>query len=161
MNFKSSTLYSILAVRCPRCHEGKMFPSGTLYSPGKFMQMNPNCSRCGQSFEPEPGYYFGAMFVSYAINTAFLVGVWLALYFLVDEITTGMLVTALLVIVIGLLPLTFRWSRVLWIAIFVRYEGPSDKIPVRKRVGDLWIEFFCYGVDHVCFKSFFKPMLTI
>lgn len=32
--------------------------------------MHEKCSHCAQSFEPEPGYYFGAMFVSY-IWTAF------------------------------------------------------------------------------------------
>jgi hypothetical protein len=34
----------------------------------------------------------------------------------------------LLFVVIGLLPLNFRWSRVLWINIFVRYEGPCKNM---------------------------------
>lgn len=44
-----------------------MFPEGTLFST-KFMKMNEKCFCCGQSFMPEPGYYFGAMFVSYGLN---------------------------------------------------------------------------------------------
>ncbi|GHN02732.1 hypothetical protein WSM22_42210 [Cytophagales bacterium WSM2-2] len=98
-----------------------MFPSGTLYS-GKFMHMNQACSNCGLRFEPEPGYYFGAMFVSYAINTMWLAAVWLTLYFTVDTITTTMIIVSLLLVVVGLMPLTYRWSRVLWISIFVRYK---------------------------------------
>jgi uncharacterized protein (DUF983 family) len=105
-----------------------MFPPGTLYTPAKFMKMNPNCPCCGQSFEPEPGYYFGAMFVSYGINTAFFIAVWIALYILVEEITITMMIVALLVVVLGLLPITFRLSRALWIHIFVRYEGPCRNI---------------------------------
>lgn len=93
--------------------------------------MNKNCASCGQSFEPEPGYYFGAMFVSYAINTAFFVAVWIALKVLVSEITLTMMIVALLIVVLGLLPLTFRWSRVLWISIFVRYQGDSKSIPFK------------------------------
>ena len=27
--------------------------------------MHNNCENCNQSFEPEPGYYYGAMFISY------------------------------------------------------------------------------------------------
>lgn len=127
MSFKNSTLYSIVTVRCPRCHEGKMFPAGTLYRP-TFMKMNTACSCCGQSFQPEPGYYFGAMFVSYALNTALFVMTWLALSIALDEITTATITIALLVIVLGFLPLTFRWSRVLWINIFVRYRGQPKKI---------------------------------
>jgi len=130
MDLRHSTLYSIMTIRCPRCHEGKMFPANTLYSP-KFMKMNAGCACCGQPFEPEPGYYFGAMFVSYAINTAFFVAVWVALSVLVKEITTTMMVVALLAVVFGLLPITFRLSRVLWINIFVHYEGLCTEISRR------------------------------
>jgi phage FluMu protein Com len=128
MKQRNSWFNSILTVKCPRCREGNMFPAGTLYHPKKFMQMNKNCECCGQSFEPEPGYYFGAMFISYAFNTAFFVGVWWALLIAVDEISIPMMLGVLLFVVIGLLPLNFRWSRVLWINIFVRYEGPCKNM---------------------------------
>jgi uncharacterized protein (DUF983 family) len=117
-----SALEGIITMRCPRCREGKMFPSGTLYSTS-FLKMNQSCSYCNQSFTPEPGYYFGAMFVSYGINSAFFIAVWLGMYLLMDEISLTALFIALLVVVIGLLPVTFRLSRVLWIYIFIRYQG--------------------------------------
>jgi hypothetical protein len=102
-----------------------MFPEGTLYST-HFMKMNDRCACCGQSFMPEPGYYFGAMFVSYGINAAFFITVWLGMYIFMDEITMSSMIVALLVIVFGLLPVTFRLSRVLWIYIFVRYQGAQQ-----------------------------------
>lgn len=111
-------------MRCPRCRQGKMFPPDTLMSL-QFMKMNDHCSCCGQSFMPEPGYYFGAMFVSYAINAGFFIGVWLGMYLLMEEISLTAMIVALLVVVLGLLPLTFRLSRVMWIYIFVRYRGPD------------------------------------
>jgi len=123
-----SKLKSIFTFKCPRCHEGNMFPAGTFYSPTKFSNMNKYCSCCGQDFEPEPGYYYGAMYVSFAISTAIFLGVLFVLYFLVEEITFMMVLTAVLVITIGLLPLTFRLSRALWINIFVHYEGPCSQI---------------------------------
>jgi uncharacterized protein (DUF983 family) len=126
-----SALAGILTMRCPKCREGKMFPEGTLYTT-RFMKMNDRCACCGQSFMPEPGYYFGAMFVSYAINAAFFIAVWLGMYLLMDEITIAAMIIALLVIVLGLLPVTFRLSRVLWIYIFIRYQGPAacaDQLP--------------------------------
>jgi uncharacterized protein (DUF983 family) len=122
-------LYSILNFKCPRCHEGDLFPKGTLYNPGKFSEMHPSCSCCGQSFEPEPGYYYGAMFVSYALSTAIFIGVWIALSFFVEEITLPMMVGVILIVVIGLMPINFRLSRALWINIFIRYEGPCASIP--------------------------------
>lgn len=74
---------------------------------------------------PEPGYYFGAMFVSYAINAAFFIAVWLGMYLLMDTISFTAVMVALLVVVLGLLPISFRLSRVLWIYIFIRYQGST------------------------------------
>ena len=126
---KGSKLYSILYQKCPRCHEGDMFPKGTLYSPTKFSEMYPNCACCGQTFEPEPGYYFGAMYVSFAFNVAiFLVSLFL-LSQLVEEITMTMMMGVMIGVVVGFLPIIFRWSRALWINIFIHYEGPCDQIP--------------------------------
>lgn len=118
-----SAIASIATMRCPKCREGKMFPEGTLYT-ARFMKMNEKCSCCEQSFMPEPGYYFGAMFVSYGINAAFFIAVWLGMYLLMDTISVRAMIWALVLVVLGLLPVTFRLSRVLWIYLFVRYQGP-------------------------------------
>jgi len=129
MKTRSATV-SILSMRCPRCREGKMFPEHTLYS-GRFMKMNQSCSCCGQSFMPEPAYYFGAMFISYALNAAYFIAIWVALYAALEEIPLTLLLTAVVATIIGLLPITFRLSRVLWIYIFVSYE---DTTPYRNNI---------------------------
>lgn len=116
----------ILSMRCPRCREGKMFPEHTLYS-RQFMKMHDHCPCCGQSFTPEPAYYFGAMFVSYALNAAYFIALWVALYILMDDIPDYLIIGGTIALVIGLLPVTFRLSRVLWIYIFVRYEGREGR----------------------------------
>ena len=125
---KGSKLYSIFALKCPRCNEGDLFPPGTFYSPSRFSDMYKSCPCCGQTYEPEPGFYYGAMYVSFAISTAIFLGVLFVLYFLVEEITFTMVLISILVIVIGLLPVTFRLSRSMWLNIFVSYEGPCNQI---------------------------------
>ncbi|TRX60880.1 DUF983 domain-containing protein [Fulvivirga sp. M361] len=105
-----------------------MFARGTLYHPKKFMDMNKNCPCCGQTFEPEPGYYFGAMFISYGFSAAYFLGVWMLSYIFFDEVGALEMMVAIILVVVGLLPLTFRWSRVLWISIFVRFEKDSKNI---------------------------------
>ncbi|WP_460879075.1 DUF983 domain-containing protein [Pontibacter rugosus] len=128
MSQKNSILYSIATIKCPRCREGNMFPEGTLYST-KFADMHHSCPCCGQAFEPEPGYYYGAMYVSFAINVAiFLVSLFI-LYQFVEEVTMGMMIGMVAVVVVGFLPIIFRLSRALWINIFIRYEGPCSQIP--------------------------------
>ena len=105
-----------------------MFPPGTLYT-RKFADMYPRCSCCGQDFEPEPGYYYGAMYVSFGFSTGIFLTVLFALSFFVKELTLGMVMITIAVIVIGLLPVMFRLSRAIWINIFFRYEGPCSQIP--------------------------------
>lgn len=83
--------------------------------------MYKNCSVCAQSFSPEPGFYFGAAYVSYGLNIA-----WLApAYFILINILALDFVQALLIMgAIGLIlfPIIFRLSRSFYIHIFVKYE---------------------------------------
>ena len=124
---KGSKIYSIINCKCPKCHEGRMFPANTLYHPAKFNKMNPNCEVCGESFEPEPGFYFGSMFVSYGVNTAFFVAVWLLSSFIITDLTITQIIGILFVVVVGLLPITFRLSRSIWINCFVHYDPKMVK----------------------------------
>jgi hypothetical protein len=92
--------------------------------------MNAECEYCGQTFEPEPGYYFGAMFVSYIINVAIFVAVWFAFAMLVsDEVNIWWLVLASVLIGLILVPVTFRLSRLVWINMFVKYDPEAKKLP--------------------------------
>ena len=86
------------------------------------MKMNPRCPVCDESFDPEPGFYFGAMYVSYAINVAMMVAVWVACEILFPDMNIWWVV--LLTIIGGLLltTVTFRWSRLGWINMFVKYN---------------------------------------
>ena len=97
-----------------------MFPKGNL--PFRFYQMNDRCPGCGQSFEPEPGFYFGAMFVSYGINTALFIAAWMALTLAYPDYSLTLLLGLLTTVVILGLPLTYRLSRSIWLAIFVRFD---------------------------------------
>lgn len=122
MSESKPLLSSILTGKCPRCREGNMFPKNTLYTT-KFAEMHKTCPCCGQPFEPEVGFYYGAMYVSFGFNVGiFLVAMFL-LHFFVEELTMGMMIGVIAATVIGLLPVIFRLSRVIWIYMFVRYDA--------------------------------------
>lgn len=127
---KPSLLTAIFTGKCPRCREGNMFTTSNLYS-RKFADMYPSCPCCGQTYEPEPGFYYGAMYVSFGFSTLIFLAVMLALNSLVAEITMAMVLISVLLVVVGLLPVTYRLSRVIWINIFIHYEGPCSAIPKR------------------------------
>jgi len=120
---KRSVFYSIINFKCPKCRKGNMFPSGTLFNFNKFDKMHNQCANCGQSFEPEPGYYFGAMFISYALNAALFIAIWLVMTYIMEDISLLWIVGVIVIVSIILLPIVFRLSRSLWISIFIPYRG--------------------------------------
>lgn len=118
---KGSKLYSVSTLTCPRCQEVKMFKTGT-WSFSKPFEMHDRCPHCDLNFMPEPGYYFGAMFVSYIFwgwMSLFIVG---GLILLFDwAINPAFLV--LLTISAILFIWIFRVSRVVWINVHVKYSA--------------------------------------
>jgi uncharacterized protein (DUF983 family) len=102
-----ATLWAILHLRCPRCHEGRIF-RGTF-------AMNDPCPTCGLIFQREEGFFLGAMYISYPVSVAFIIPAFFALSYLLP--TWNGAVVALLAVVpyLPLSPAVFRYSRVLWI----------------------------------------------
>ena len=77
------------------------------------LKMHRMCPQCGQDLMPEPGFYFGAMYFSYAINVAlmFFFGVGFELIFHPENILVTL--AAVFVPTILLSPWNFRISRAL------------------------------------------------
>jgi len=59
-----STLGDILYHRCPRCRVGQIFHHSIFLG---FPKMNESCSICHLRYEREPGYFLGAMYISYGL----------------------------------------------------------------------------------------------
>ena len=122
----SEKLSSLLGFRCPKCGKGDLFVQPNAYRLKDIAEMHPNCSACGEDFLREPGFYFGAAYVSYALTVALWVALLVALLcfdawgwiefgmFTHAELYLGLGIALLL----GLLPLLYRLSRSLWIALF-------------------------------------------
>jgi uncharacterized protein (DUF983 family) len=120
---KGTKLYSVIHQKCPRCQEGDMFKYSTL-SP-KFMVMNKSCSVCGLDFNPEPAYYFGAMYFSYAIQVTVFVAVFLLLRYTIHPENIWTYVLWVIVASTLIVPVNFRWSRLAWINLFFTYRDQA------------------------------------
>lgn len=51
-------------MKCPNCYEGNLFETDT-WSFDKPFDMPKECPNCQLNYFPEPGFYWGAMFISY------------------------------------------------------------------------------------------------
>ena len=66
----SHTLVHILNNDCPHCLEGKVFNEKNIFLNIGFPKMNQYCPHCQFKFEKEPGYFFGAMYVNYGLDSS-------------------------------------------------------------------------------------------
>jgi uncharacterized protein (DUF983 family) len=126
MSFKDTKAYSVLANKCPHCHEGNFFKDNNPYNLKVWWHMNPKCPVCGEDFKRETGFYFGAVYVSYALTVAFGLALFALLCVAFSmEIVPFLVVFSVFLIV--LLPVFYRLARLIWINIFVKYKGSKDK----------------------------------
>ena len=117
-------LYSIFNNRCPRCHKGKVWPYGPyeniLSNSGKIYD---RCSHCGVKYYREIGFWYGAMYVAYALGVAVFLVLWLVTAIVLPDTWStwsqvGIICTAILI----LAPVNYYISRLLWLNLFIHYE---------------------------------------
>lgn len=101
----------------------------------QFDKMNAHCEVCNEAFEREPGFYIGGMYGSYALYTA-LISVVFVSFVVVWEINIFYVLAILIPLIIVSQPLFFRWGRLLWINIFVKYDPNAAK--GEKRITPKW-----------------------
>lgn len=122
MIHKGSKLYSVFKFKCPNCHEGEFFTSHP-YNLKKIGDLHLQCPKCGLKYSKEPGFYFGAMYVSYALGIAIFVSVFVANLIL----NLGLSLFEILIIIGAFLflgtPYLFHLSKIIWANIFFHYRG--------------------------------------
>lgn len=130
MSVKRAGLIPFLACKCPRCTTGNVFQN-SIFSLRKFADTNYSCPHCGLSFEPEPGFFFGAMYFSYALIVAiiFLGSVLFYTFNAFDYAVWG-----IPAIIILMLPLIFRYSRMMML--FIVYPLTYRNIFLDKKTED-------------------------
>lgn len=125
MAFKETKLYSIVNFTCPHCHEGRFFVSHP-YDLSRAGDLHAKCDRCGRPYSKEPGFYYGAMYVAYAIGVAVCVTMWVAMVVLWPKATVlQQILTITGVMVVGT-PLFYVLSKIIWANMFFNYQGPPS-----------------------------------
>ncbi len=115
--FLDSSTVALLQLRCPRCHQGKLFTHSAL-NLSQFAVMPTQCPVCGQAFEPEPGFYFGSMYITFGFNVATVLVFGVLLYYLFDNPDTWVYVVVVTVVTLLFTPIILRYSRALMLYLF-------------------------------------------
>ena len=125
---KGNKLYSILYIKCPQCNEGA-FLERKIYDFSAFTKVRKVCPNCQLNYHVEPSFYFGSMYVAYALGVAIMIAV-IVLNLLLFEAfsfvrTFGMVVGAVIITA----PLMNSLAKIIWANFFFHYKKDwNDKI---------------------------------
>ena len=112
--------------KCARCHQGDVFKSKNPYDLTSMFEMHETCSHCGLKYQKEPSFFYGAMYVSYALTSGWFI-VWFTLQNYVlnwDLLNFAIFMVATIIV---LSPLSLRWSRLIWLNFFYKYDKKYSK----------------------------------
>lgn len=112
-----SKVIDVLNCKCPNCKKGKIFRNKGNLLLLNIPKMNDRCLVCNYKFERETGFFFGSMFVSYALAVAQMITSFVVFWYFIDlsplRVFAIITVTAILLSTIN-----FKLSRSIWIYLF-------------------------------------------
>lgn len=82
---KGTKIYSIVKLKCPRCHIGSLFSNPGLSVFSRILEMPDKCPHCNQNFKLEPGFYTAALWISYPVVLIIFIPL-ILLGFLLDDL---------------------------------------------------------------------------
>jgi hypothetical protein len=123
---KGSKLNSILTGSCPRCQNESMYLDKNPLHFSKILKMHEKCSHCDLTYQIEPSFFYGAMYVSYGLNVALSIAVFV-IGFLFLHLNLKTTFIAIILANVILFPFVLRWSRNIYINFFVDYDKKYKK----------------------------------
>jgi uncharacterized protein (DUF983 family) len=122
---KGSKIFGIVTGVCPKCHNESMYKNKNPYAIFQLFEMYERCSHCNTKYKIEPSFFYGSMYVSYAVGIAFAVMAFIVTYLLLES-SLKIAFIAIVVTLIVFYPVIIRVSRNIWINIFMSYDKALD-----------------------------------
>ena len=110
-----SLIKAVLSKKCPRCQKGKIYGKVNLLQYGK---MNTSCPHCDLRFDREPGYFTGAMYVSYGMAVGQAILTFALCQPFLDSAFDPIVIPFVVGVLILMAGFNFTYSRVLWLYMF-------------------------------------------
>lgn len=109
-----------------------MYKNNNPYKLSEVYKMEEHCSHCGLKYKIEPSFFYGSMYVSYALGVAFGTAAFVVAFFFFGA---GLLDTffAIVATLVVFMPVIMRLSRSIWINFFIKYDkgitAAGHKVP--------------------------------
>lgn len=116
--------------KCAECHQGDLFPTGS-FSFNQPFEMHQRCPKCDANYYPEPGFYYGAMFMSYIFSAFIFLGLVMLLHWVLNF--TLLASFFWLMVIVGVFFVWwFRFSRAFWFNLMVAYRPEKATMAAKK-----------------------------
>jgi uncharacterized protein (DUF983 family) len=130
---KGNKLYSMITGVCPKCHQESMYVNKNPYILSEALKMHERCSHCKTKYKIEPSFFYGAMYVSYAVGIAFAFAAFIISYGVFNSSRNTAFISIVLTLIICF-PIILRLSRNIWINMFMKYDKNLIESPKNENV---------------------------
>ncbi|HEY1038198.1 MAG TPA: DUF983 domain-containing protein [Bacteroidia bacterium] len=113
----SLLISDIAKQKCPCCGKGQVFEKQHLLSLN-IPKMHDKCTSCGYYFEREPGYFLGAMYVSYGLAVLQGILAFLLAATIFPSLSTFGLMCIVMLVIVAFAFFNYKFARVIWLYIF-------------------------------------------
>lgn len=118
---KGNKLHSIFNGSCPKCHRESMYVNSNPYIFSDTLKMHDRCSHCHTKYKIEPSFFYGSMYVSYAVGIIFAIVAFIVSFGIFNLEKGGALLSIIGTLIV-FLPVILRLSRNIWINFFMHYD---------------------------------------
>lgn len=113
-------------MKCPKCQEGDFFISHP-YDLRRAGDLHQNCPNCGVKFSKEPGFYYGAMYISYALCVAVFVTFWVSFNLFFNNVNLYLQIGIIVAALILTTPYIYALSKIIWANMFIAYDSAAKE----------------------------------
>ncbi len=114
--YKGQLILNILNEKCPNCGNGTVFEKNTkLFA---MPVMKTACEVCHYKFDREPGYFLGAMYLSYGLAVLQGLITFLICYFFFPQMATIWIPILIMLVILLFSFKNYKLSRIIYIHIF-------------------------------------------
>lgn len=120
------TVMNILKGKCSKCEEGDIFIKKRGMVVLKLPKMNEKCPHCNHKFLIEPGYFYGAMYVSYGLTVAEGIMIYLLSSFFITTPVHFFIILSVSAILLS--TTNYKYARIFWIYLFTRKTQHTSEL---------------------------------
>lgn len=113
---KGNLFMRIINEKCPNCGKGNVYQKKKRFL--ELPVMKDDCEVCHYHFDREPGYFLGAMYISYGLAVFQGIITFLLLYTLFPNISTIWIPLIILSVITAFSMKNYKLSRIIYIHIF-------------------------------------------